>query len=327
MLYKKVEKIEEEISVIGIGCWNFGGDWDGTEDGNSEKIICAAVDMGINFFDVAPVYGWGHSERVLGKALKDSGLRDKVLIASKGGLLWDEKHETRNNLSKESLLKEIDDTLTRLQTDHVDIYQMHWPDPAVPLEETAEALEIMKKAGKIRYVGLSNFAQADVEKMMAYTDVHCQQSLYNMLERNTDSYHEIPLDYKTEKEVLPFVEAHGQAFLPYSPLFQGLLAGKFHSGANFSKDDIRNANPKLVGPAFKRYFEGAEQIKAIAREYGKPMNEVALNWLRQKPAVTSIIGGAASVEQLEQNIHCTTWDIGQEMMEKIDQVLEAFSEI
>ena len=327
MIYKKVAKIEEEISAIGIGCLNFGGDWDSTEDNNSAKIVCTAVDMGINFFDVAPVYGWGHSEKVLGKVLKENGLRNKVLIASKGGLLWNEAHETTNNLSKKSLLKEIDDTLTRLQTDHVDIYQMHWPDPNVPLEETAEALEEMKKAGKIRYVGLSNFAQADVDKMMEYTDVHCQQSLYNMLERNPVSYHSIPLDYLTEKEVLPNVKKHGQAFLPYSPLFQGLLAGKFNSGVNFSEHDIRNANPKLVGPDFEKYFNAAKQLKDLADKYNKPMNEIALNWLRQKEEVTSIIGGASSVKQLENNIHCTTWDIDDEMMKEIEIIIEPFENL
>ncbi len=327
MIYRKVGKIAEKISVIGIGCWNFGGDWDSMDDKKSSRIIHAAIEKGINFFDVAPVYGYGHSEMVLGAALKEGSHRNKVLIASKGGLLWNENHETRNNLSKASLLREIDATLTRLQTDHVDIYQMHWPDPNVPLEETAEALEEMKRAGKIRYVGLSNFSQTDVEKMMEYTDVHCQQSLYNMLERNTDSYHSIPLEYKTEIEVLPNVRKFGQAFLPYSPLFQGLLAGKFHSGTNFSENDIRNANPKLAGPAFRQYFDGAEQIKGIAEEYGKPMNEVALNWLRQKEEVTSIIGGASTVEQLEQNIQCTTWDIDDEMMGKINKVLEPFENL
>ena len=218
MLYKKVKMIEEEISVIGVGCWNFGGDWDSTDDRKSVDIIHRAIDLGINFFDVAPVYGWGHSEQVLGMALKQGRLRDKVLIASKGGLLWNDAHETTNNLSKKSLMKEIDQTLTRLQTDHIDIYQMHWPDPNVPLEETAEALEEIKQAGKIRYVGLSNFSQADVERMRKLTPVHCQQSLYNMLERNTTSYHGIPLEYRTEAEVLPAVRKHGQAFLPYSPL-------------------------------------------------------------------------------------------------------------
>lgn len=324
MIYKKVVRIEEEISAMGVGCWNMGGDWDGSEERTSIEIIHAAVDLGINFFDVAPVYGWGVSETVLGKALKEGGLRDKVLIASKGGLLWNERHETANSLSKESLLKEIDASLTRLQTDHVDIYQMHWPDPAVHLEETAEALNIMKKAGKIRYVGLSNFSQQDVEKMMEYISVDCQQSLYNMLERNPTSYHGIPLDYLTEKEVLPNVKKYGQAFLPYSPLFQGLLAGEFLDGIDFSEKDIRNENPKLVGEQFTAYQSGARRLKAFADEAGYPMNEVALNWLRQKEEVTSIIGGVSSVEQLEKNIHCTTWDLTEEELKKIDEILEPF---
>lgn len=327
MIYKRVARIEEEISAMGVGCWNMGGDWDGSEERTSIEIIHGAVDLGINFFDVAPVYGWGVSETVLGKALKEGGLRDKVLIASKGGLLWNERHETANNLSKESLLKEIDASLTRLQTDHVDIYQMHWPDPAVPLEETAEALNIMKKAGKIRYVGLSNFAQADVEKMMEYISVDCQQSLYNMLERNPTTYHGIELDYLTEKEVLPNVKKYGQAFLPYSPLFQGLLAGKFLDGIDFSKRDIRNENPKLVGERFQVYQDGARRLKAFADEAGHPMNEMALNWLRQKEEVTSIIGGASSVEQLEKNIHCTTWDLTEEELKKIDEILEPFENL
>lgn len=322
MIYKKVSKIKEEISAIGIGCWNMGGDWDSSEEKKSIDIIHAAIDMGINFFDVAPVYGWGVSETILGKALKSGNRRDKVLIASKGGLLWDDSHRTANNLSKASLLKEIDASLKRLQTDHIDIYQMHWPDPDTPLEETAEALNIIKQSGKIRYVGLSNFAQKDVETMMTMVGVECQQSLYNMLERNTDTYHGIRLDYRTEDEVLPFVKEHGQAFLPYSPLFQGLLAGKFLNGVDFSSHDIRNENPKLVGDQFQVYLDIARKLKAFADGLGQPMNEVALNWLRQKEEVTSIIGGASSIEQLEKNIHCTTWDIGDEEMKAIDDIIE-----
>lgn len=324
MIYKKVKKIADHISAIGIGCWNMGGDWDSSEEKTSIQIIHAAIDLGVNFFDVAPVYGWGVSETILGKALKQDGLRNKVLIASKGGLLWNEKHETQNNLSKESLLKEIDDTLLRLQTDHVDIYQLHWPDPKVSLEETAEALNVMKKAGKIRYVGLSNFSQADVEKMMEYIPVDCQQSLYNMLERNPASYHGIPLEYRTEKEVFPNVKKYGQAFLPYSPLFQGLLAGRFLDGLTISSKDIRNENPKLTGEVFKVYQDGARKLKAFADEIGRPMNEMALNWLRQKDEVTSIIGGASSMEQLEKNIRCTSWDLTEEELDEIQKILEPF---
>lgn len=324
MIYKKVAKIQEKISAIGVGCWGFGGDFDSTNDGKTRDIIMAAVDGGVNFFDVAPVYGWGHSEEMLGRILKEAGIRSKVLIASKGGLLFNDKHETTNNLSKKSLLWEVDQSLRRLQTDYIDIYQMHWPDPNVPLEETAEALLEMKRAGKIRYVGLSNFSQADVEKMMTYLSVDCQQSLYNMLERNPVSYHSIPLDYRTEKEVLPNVKKYGQAFLPYSPLFQGLLAGKFNTGNHLSPNDIRQANPKLSGPDFPLYMQAANQLKALSDQCGKPMNEIAVNWLRQKPEVTCIIGGASSVRQMEQNLHSLSWDIDSGMMAEIDKIIAPF---
>lgn len=327
MEYKKVDKIKEEISVIGLGCWNFGGDWDNTDDTKSERIVDAAIDKGVNFFDIAPVYGWGHSEVVFGNILKKNKKRSEIIIASKGGLLWNEKHETTNNLSKKSLLKEIDESLTRLQTDYIDIYQMHWPDHNVPLEETAEALQMIKDSGKIRYIGLSNYAIKDVEKMMTMIDVDCQQSLYNMLERNTKTYHGIELEYKVEKEIIPFVKKHGQAFLPYSPMFQGLLSGRFTRDGNFSKDDIRNSNPKLVGDLFEKYFEASLALKDIADQYGKPMYQVALNWLRQKEEVTSIIGGVSSIEQLEKNLDCLSWKIDGEMLGKIDKVLAPFEMI
>lgn len=322
MLYKKVDKIKEEISVIGVGCWNFGGDWDNMSDEKSMEIVDKAIEMGINLFDVAPVYGFTHAEKILGEALKRNGKRKDVLIASKGGLLWDENHVTRNDLSKESLLWEIDQSLERLQTDYVDIYQLHWPDPNTPLKETAEALQIMLDAEKIRYVGLSNFSRAQVDEMMTYVDVACQQSLYNMFERNTSTYHGIDLEYRSEDQVLVDVEKHGQAFLPYSPLFQGLLTGKFKQGHNFSKDDIRNENPKLVGPELVRYLDIVEELRVISNEINRPLNEIAFNWLRQKPAVTSIIAGVSSIEQLEGNVNCLSWEIDDETMERINQIIE-----
>ena len=327
MLYKKVAKINESLSAIGLGCWNFGGDWDNMSDENSIKIVVEAIEKGINLFDVAPVYGWGHSEEVLGRALKENGLRHKVVIASKCGLLWNNQHQTTNNLSKKSLFNELDASLKRLNTDYIDIYQLHWPDPNTPLQETAEALIKMKEAGKIRYVGLSNFSKKDVDEMMMYIDVDCQQSLYNMLERNTKTYHSIPLDYRTEDEVLPSVKKHGQAFLPYSPLFQGLLSGKFTEGHNFSMNDIRNANPKLVGSLYKQYFEAADALKKLAESYGKPMNELALNWLRQKEEVTSIIGGVSKASQLQSNLNCFSWEIDEHMMNEVNRIIEPFKSL
>ncbi len=326
MIYKKVARISEEISAVGIGCWNFGGDWDTSNDENAINIVHAAIDKGVNLFDVAPVYGWHHAERVLGRALK-GGLRQKVIIASKCGLVWNEKHETVNDLSRNNILREIDESLERLQTDYIDIYQLHWPDPKTPIEETAQVLAEIKKAGKIRHIGLSNFSQKDVETFMTMVEIDEQQGLYNMFERNTTSYHGIPLEYLTEKEMLPNVRKYGQAFLPYSPLMQGLLAGKFKNGINFSARDIRNENPKFSKDRFEVYYQGYKRVQAIADEMGKPISQVALNWLRQNPDVTSIINGVSSLEQLDRNIECTEWDISDEYMKKLNDAVAEFENI
>lgn len=326
MIYKKVKRIDEKISAIGIGCWNFGGDWDTSNDDNAIAIVHAAINSGVNLFDVAPVYGWHHAERVLGKALK-GGLREKVVIASKCGLVWNEKHETVNDLSRKNILREIDESLERLQTDYIDIYQLHWPDPKTPIEETAKVLDEIKKAGKIRHIGLSNFSQADMETFMTMVDIDEQQGLYNMFERNTDSYHNIPLAYKTEKEMLPNVHKYGQAFLPYSPLFQGLLAGKFKNGINFSARDIRNENPKFSKDRFEVYYEGYKRVQAIADEMEKPIAQVAINWLRQKEDVTSIINGVSSLSQLEKNVSAMEWDISDEYMAKLNAAIAEFEDM
>jgi len=323
MIYKKVKLIDEPISALGIGCWNFGGDWGGEDDGKYIGIVHAAINRGINFFDVAPVYGWYHAEEVLGKALKGV-LRDKVVVASKCGLLWDEHHKTRNDLSGKSILREIDDSLRRLGTDHVDIYQLHWPDHNTPIEETAEALCQLKCAGKIRYVGLSNFSQEDVEAFMRIIPIECQQGLYNMLERNTDSYHNIPLEYKAEDEMMATVRKYGQAFLPYSPYMQGLLTGRFTRERKFSSGDIRNENPKFFGEAYDRYYDCYEQLAAFAGEMGRPMNEICVNWLRQKKEVTCIIGGVSSVAQLDGNARALDWDISDDEMAEINRIIEPF---
>lgn len=324
MLYKKVDKIKEPISVIGIGCWNFGGDWDTSNDDNAISIVHASIDHGINLFDVAPVYGWTHAETVLGRALK--GKRDKVLIASKCGLVWNEKRETRNDLTKKNILREIDESLGRLQTDYIDIYQLHWPDHDTRIEETVDALKTIMDIGKIKYIGLSNFSQDDVATYMSMIDIHAQQSLYNMLERNTLKYHGITLEYRTEKDVFPTIRKHGQAFLPYSPLFQGLLAGKFSKEKKFSDSDIRSANPKLTGDAFLEYYACYEKLDELAKEIDKPINELAINWLRQKPEVTCIIGGASSIEQLDKNVEAVNWDISDEDMARIDEIIASFED-
>ena len=221
MIYKETKRIGDPISAVGIGCWNFGGDWDDVDDDTCISLVHAAVERGVNLFDVAPIYGWNHAETVLGRALK-AGLRDKVLIASKCGLVWDANRTVRKDLSAKSILQEIDASLRRLGTDYIDIYQLHWPDHSTPLEETAEVLQKLKQAGKIRYVGLSNYAQADAERFMQIMPFECQQGLYNMLERNAGTYHDNDLEYRTEEETFATVRKYGQAFLPFSPFYARL---------------------------------------------------------------------------------------------------------
>ena len=327
MKFKKVGKIQEPISVIGMGCWELSGSgfWDGSEDSGSKDTVHFALDHGVNLLDVAPVYGHGRAETLLGKAIKGYD-RTKFIIASKCGLRWDNSGKEYNDLSKKSILEEIDHSLKRLQTEYIDIYQLHWPDPKTPIEETIETIQMIQQSGKIRYFGVTNFSVKSVEHIMKYISVDSQQGLYNMLERNTTAYHNIPLEYKTEKETLPFCLKHGQAFFPYSPMFQGLLSGTFLADPrdNFSEYDVRRCNPKLNGKLYTTYYRAMLELKTLAESYGHPLNELALNWLIDNPAVTSVIGGALSPAQVSSNLKALEWEITPEMKEKISTVLAPF---
>ena len=325
MIYRKVEKIDEELSVIGLGCWGLSGKsvWENSDDNSSIEVVHTALDKGINFFDVAPVYGFGHAEEILGKAL-EGGKRQDVVIASKCGLRWDNDGNIRNDLSTASILEEIDMSLSRLQTDYIDIYQLHWPDPNTTIEETIETIKDIKKSGKIRYLGVTNFSSKDTYEIMEIIDVASQQGLYNMLERNPKSYHDIPLDYRAEDEMIPMCKKEGQAFLPYSPLFQGLLSGKFKANGNFSSKDIRSANPKLNGDVFKKYYDAVLDLTKVADKIDKPLNEVAINWLVCNENVTSIIGGATCAEHLNKNVNALTWELSGEALDDINIILDNF---
>lgn len=321
MKFKRVRRIEEELSALGYGCWGISGPsfWDGTTDQDSIKTIHRAIESGINFFDVAPVYGFGHAETVLGKAVK--GMRDRVFIASKCGLVWDEQNRITRCLEAESIRGEIEDSLRRLDTDFIDLYQLHWPDPNVDIEETMGVLLDFKKEGKIKYIGLSNFAVPEAEQALQIGSVSSMQGLYNMLERNPTSYHKIPLEYRTEREVLPFVIENGMAFLPYSPLFQGLLTGKFRPEDTFSPSDVRSSNPKLSSTESRKYYSTVTKLNSFAQRIGKPLSQIAINWLVRKDAVTSIIAGAQNVEQLEENLGSFDWELDDGLVAEIEQII------
>jgi len=327
MKYKTVPAMPDlAFSAVGFGCWGISGGstWNGSTDEESIRTVRTAVDLGITYFDVAPVYGFGHAEEVLGEAL--ARRRDSVLIGSKCGLLWDDSGAIRNDLSSASIGKEIDESLRRLNTDHLDLYQMHWPDIATPIEESMEALERVVAAGKVRYIGVTNFSVERTDACRAIGPVAAHQGLYNMLEHNPTSYHEIPLEYRTRSEILPMVMREGMAFFPYSPLFQGLLTDAFSRTGNFDENDVRAANPKLNGEAFDAYYEAAQRLRRLAGELGRPLNQFAINWLASQAAVTSVIAGGQTPEHVTANAAAVTWDVTAEVFDRVDGILAPYAE-
>jgi aryl-alcohol dehydrogenase-like predicted oxidoreductase len=325
MRYRTVSSMESvTLSEIGLGCWPFSGAsvWDGFDKKASISTIHRALDLGVNFFDVAPVYGFGEAERVTGAALKGRD-RSSFTIASKCGLVWDDAKQIKNDLSPESIRKEVEMSLRRLQTDVIDLYQMHWPDPSTPIEDTMDILLRLKEEGKIRFIGASNFSVRISEAAMKQGGLASQQGLYNMLERNPSSYHGIELTYRTEEEVLPFCKKHGQAFFPYSPLFQGLLSGDFEGDRHFGERDVRSQNPKLQGGELASYLSLVFSLKQYCAELiGKPLNEVAINWLLYRREVTSVICGAQNERQIEANAKASEWELTEDQYQELNRIAQ-----
>lgn len=321
MIYKQFKALNnEKLSSVGFGCWAIGGTWNNTEDQKSIETIKKAVELGINFFDVAPIYGMGHSEKILGESLKDYD-RSSLFIATKCGLIWDENKVVTKSISRESLYKELNASLERLQTSYIDLYQIHWPFEGMELEEGMATLMEMKEKGLIRYIGLSNFSLKDTKKCMELAEISTLQGLYNMLEPNSEIYHHKQLEYRTANELLPLCKEEGMAFLPYSPLMQGLLTGEFKLENNFDSSDDRSKNPKLNGERFLNYFNCVEELKEIAQKIEKPLSQVAINWLIAQKEVGPVICGAQTPQQIEENVRSTTWKLEEKTIKKIEMVL------
>jgi aryl-alcohol dehydrogenase-like predicted oxidoreductase len=301
-------------SVIGFGAWAAGRvGWGHVDEREQERAILEAYESGVNFFDTAPVYGFGESERLLGRALKP--VRDRVYIATKFGLVWDEKRNLRNDVSRANILREIDESLKRLGTDYIDLYQVHWPDPEgrTPLAETIGTLAELVKAGKIRWIGVSNFSVRQLEEARAIAPVVALQSRYNLLQR------------EVEGAELAYAAANGIGFIPYSPLAQGLLTGKFTPASVIPEDDVRKAlnNPLFAPGAFEQALAKVGKLKAVAAKYGKTPGQAALNWLASKPGVTTIIAGAKTREQVRENIGGAGWKLDEADMAELDEAFAA----
>lgn len=308
MRYRELGKSGISASVVAFGAWAIGGwNWGGTEDDKGISAIHAALDHGINFIDTAPMYGMGHSEEVVGRALR--GRRDKVVLATKCGMVWDgtergdfrfatDEHGVREDgpikvykyLGADSIRKEVESSLKRLGTDYIDLYQTHWQDSTTPISETMGVLMDLKREGKIRAIGCSNASPAHMEAYAANGQLDVDQELYSMLDR------------EHETDNLPWCREHGTAFLAYSPLGQGLLTGAIGAERVFGPGDMRRTKPRFSVENRMRITSMLQQFNALTEKYACTTGQLVLAWTLEQPGCTHVLAGARDEAQILENL-------------------------
>jgi aryl-alcohol dehydrogenase-like predicted oxidoreductase len=298
-----------QVSRVALGTWAIGGwMWGGSDEAESISTIRAALDHGITLIDTAPVYGFGRAEEIVGKAIAEAGLRDRVLLATKVGLDWRNNKPFRS-ASRKRILREIDDSLRRLRTDRLDVYQVHWPDPQVAIEETADAMQALLQQGKIRAIGVSNFSVAQIERFRRIAPVHVVQPPYNLFER------------AIEGELLPYCLRNNIATFGYGALCRGLLSGRMHAGTEFDGDDLRRSDPKFRAPRFAQYLAAVQQLDDLAvRGFGKHVIQLAVRWMLDQ-GITSALWGARRPEQLRPVDQVRGWTLDVATKAEIDRIL------
>ncbi|SFM46291.1 Predicted oxidoreductase [Ectothiorhodospira mobilis] len=301
-----------EASRIALGTWAIGGwMWGGTDDETSIRTVHAALDQGINLIDTAPVYGFGKSEELVGEAIRRRGKRDQVLIATKVGLEWTPDEAVFRNASAGRIRTEVEDSLRRLQTDYIDLYQVHWPDPVTPVEETAEAMARLLQEGKIRAVGVSNFSPAQMERFRQVAPLHTCQPPYNLFERGI------------EADVLPHCREHGIQVLAYGALCRGLLSGRMGPDTTFQGDDLRQSDPKFQQPRFGQYLAAVRALDRFARErFDSDVLHLAVRWLLDHGADIAL-WGARRPEQVASVNRVMEVQLTAEDHAEIDRILDA----
>jgi aryl-alcohol dehydrogenase-like predicted oxidoreductase len=308
MEHRRLGKSELNVSVIGMGTWPIGGSfWGPSDDTQAIAAIQKAIDSGLNLIDTAPVYGNGHSERLVAKAIK--GRRQQVIIATKCGLHF--KGSTSiYDLKPESIRKELEASLKRLGTDFIDLYQCHWPDPSTPIEETIGEMAKMKTEGKIRAIGVSNFDAALTKKAQKVAPIASNQVPYSMLNR------------EIENELVPFCKEQNIGILAYGPIGGGILSGKYKEKPKFRKNDARTFFYNYYEePLWSKAQALLKELEKIAERHDKPIAQLAINWVRQQPGISSALVGARNPEQAEANAVAGDWQLSSEEQATINKAL------
>lgn len=309
MKHRKLGKSELQVSVVGLGCNNFGFVANMDVEA-SRKVIDKAIEVGVNFFDTSDSYGT--SEEIMGEVLGER--RKKIVLATKVGAKQSPEGQ-KSGVSRKYILAEVEESLRRLRTDWIDLYQIHYPDPKTPIEETLRALDDLVKQGKVRYIGCSNFSAAQLNEAQQtatekkLTSLVSSQDEYSLVARGI------------EREMLPAIGRHGMGELPYFPLASGLLTGKYTMGQP-APSGTRLANKQALAD---KYHTAANQEKAarleqFATRRGHTLLELAFSWLVARPAVASVIAGATKPEQIEKNAKAAGWELNAEELAEVDRI-------
>jgi len=303
-----------EITKVGLGTWAIGGPWQfgwGLQDDNdSMEAIVESLDAGVNWLDTAPIYGCGHSETIIGKVLKKTG--QKPIIATKCGLIWNDKKEKISCLKAKSILAECDASLKRLGIETIDLYQMHWNQPDEDIEEGFEAMAKCVKAGKVRYLGVSNFTVEQMERVMKIHPLTSLQPPYSMFRRDI------------ENDILPFCEKNNIGVIVYSPLQKGLLSGKFTPAkiAALHADDVRHNDANFKPPLLEENLKIIDRLAEIAKRNRITAAQLAIGWTLRDSAVTAAIVGARRKGQISETAPAADVELSSDDINEIEEILK-----
>ncbi|MEX2672764.1 MAG: aldo/keto reductase [Phycisphaeraceae bacterium] len=319
-----------EASVIAFGAWAIGGwAWGGTEEQASVNAVRAGLDAGINLIDTAPVYGFGRSEEIVAKAIE--GRRDQVVLATKCGLRWDDDRgifhfasdeeginaegdlRVHRYLAPDSIRTELEASLKRLKTDHIDLYQTHWQDPSTPIEDTMACLLKLKDEGKIRAIGVSNATAEEMDQYRAVGPIDADQERFSMLDRQMETSGQ--LDYCRE---------HNIAVLAYSPLAHGLLTGKIDAARTFPKGDLRRDKERFSIENRERILKMLGELLPLAEDRGVTFSQLVLAWTLEQPGLTHALVGARSPEQAHENAAAGSLELEDHELAHIEEVVTQF---
>lgn len=304
-----------QVSRIGLGTWAIGGsEWGEVDEDDAVRTCLAIFNHGINLIDTAPIYGHGRAEEVIGKAMRKHGHREEFYIATKCGLDWSGSGAGGNVVTDSTLPRieqEFKDSLSRLGTSYIDLYQVHWPDPLVPMEEVAGLFARYLRDGRIRAIGVSNFFTAQMDAFRTVAPIHTNQPPYNIFER------------AVEQEVLPYCRRHGIHVLTYSSLCRSLLGGRLRPEMRFQAGDIRAEDPKFQPPRFAQYLAAVSRLDALAEQhYHQRVLELAVRWVLDRAGVSAALWGARHPSQLAPVSRVFGWRLDDRALRAIDAIVE-----